>query len=131
MANSLQGLLSEDSSEDTSRSRPITNVDETTESENNSDEIELELDFKSEGFLDVPESIEPPLVDPESIVDITPDNEMEESTQFSRGIGNLARAGRDIGEFFTSGEVITAPAQGIVRGLEEVTEFGKLSLIHI
>jgi len=57
LANSLQGLLSEDSSEDTSRSRPITNVDETTESENNSDEIELELDFKSEGFLDVPESI--------------------------------------------------------------------------
>ena len=125
MADSLQDLLSEDNSEDTSLSRPITNVDDTSEVEDDSDEIELELDFKSEGFLDVPESVEPPLNDPESIIDITPENEMDESTQFSRGIGNLMSAGRDIGEFITSGEIITAPAQGIVRGLEEVTEFGK------
>ena len=125
MADSLQDLLSEDNSEDTSSIRPITNVDNTSEVEDDSDEIELELDFKSEGFLDVPESVEPPLTDPESIIDRTTESEIDESTQFSRGIGNLMSAGRDIGEFITSGEIVTAPAQGIVRGLEEVTEFGK------
>ena len=82
-------------------------------------------DFYTEEFLETPESEMPPIHDPESGSELPINDDDEESTQFSRGIGNLMSAGRDIGEFITSGEIITAPAQGIVSGLEEVTEFGK------
>ena len=81
-------------------------------------------DFNNEEFLEIPEKDLPPIKDPESNLNNI-EEDIEESTQFSRGMGNLARAGRDIGKFITSGEIVTAPAQGIVSGLEEVTEFGK------